>query len=289
MVMSVIGGDMRIAHLCSLLSDDGHEVKTFALDKAPKASSAIAALTPESACSGADCVILPLPVCTAHGMLNAPLSDRKYPITDILSAVGGDTVVCAGRIDSETSRAALAAGVQLTDYFAREEMNVCNALATAEGALELIMRYTAITVCSSRVLVIGYGRIGKLLSRKLSALDARVSVSARKSSDKAWIRSLGMQALDSSQLSGCLSEFDTIVNTVPSGILGEALLSEVKKGALCLDLASIPGGIDIAAANEMGLTAIWALGLPGEAAPVSAAEAIRDTVYNILKEQGRYV
>ena len=53
-----------------------------------------------------------------------------------------------------------------------------------------------------------------------------------------------------------------------------------------LDLASKPGGVDLRAAGELGLTVIWALSLPGKVAPVTAGAAIKSTIYNMLQEAG---
>lgn len=44
-------------------------------------------------------------------------------------------------------------------------------------------------------------------------------------------------------------------------------------------------GVDFMAASQLGRRAVWALSLPGKVAPVSAARAIRDTVYAILQEE----
>ncbi len=59
----------------------------------------------------------------------------------------------------------------------------------------------------------------------------------------------------------------------------------MKKSALCIDLASKPGGVDFGAAEDLGIQTIWALGLPGKVAPESAGAAILDTVFQILTEQ----
>ncbi|MEG2989378.1 MAG: dipicolinate synthase, partial [Oscillospiraceae bacterium] len=63
-------------------------------------------------------------------------------------------------------------------------------------------------------------------------------------------------------------------------------LSELRPGALVIDLASKPGGVDFEAATRLGVHVIWALSLPGKVAPVTAGAAIRDTVYHILEELG---
>jgi len=67
-------------------------------------------------------------------------------------------------------------------------------------------------------------------------------------------------------------------------VLGIEELEDVKLDCLILDLASKPGGVDLGAAGKLGLTVIWALSLPDKVAPVTAGAAIRDTVYNMLRE-----
>ena len=45
--------------------------------------------------------------------------------------------------------------------------------------------------------------------------------------------------------------------------------------------------MDFDTAKELGLRVVWALSLPGKVAPISAAEIIRDTVFNMLQEQSQ--
>ena len=89
-----------------------------------------------------------------------------------------------------------------------------NAFPTCEGALQLAMEQTAFTLQNARCLVIGAGRIGMLLARKLYALDAQVTVSARCTRDFARIAAAGLHALDTRRLTGHLAGFDLIFNTV---------------------------------------------------------------------------
>lgn len=67
-------------------------------------------------------------------------------------------------------------------------------------------------------------------------------------------------------------------------ILNQERMEYVNNDCLLIDLASNPGGIDKKAAKERNLKLIWALALPGKVAPVTTAEFIKDTIYNILKE-----
>lgn len=279
----VIGGDLRQEKLAQLLAGDGHVVHTYGL------GSELEELRTEEDLTGvqlADCVILPLPVTGDGVTLNAPLAGREISLPGVLDALRREQLVCGGRIDKKTAVLAEERGLTIHDYFAREELAVANAVPTAEGAVQIAMEEMPITVHGARVLVVGYGRLGKLLAHRFAALGAKVSVSARKWSDLAWIEAFGYGVEQTERLDGWLCGYDLIVNTVPICVLGEEQLSELKKGCLVIDLASKPGGVDLQAAKKLGVRVIWALSLPGKVAPVTAGKAILSSVYNILREQG---
>ena len=189
-----------------------------------------------------------------------------------------------GKPDESLIKLALEKHIDIFDYFGREEFAIRNAVPTAEGALQLAMEELPITLSGSRCIVLGYGRIGKLLSHMLRDLHARVQVAARSQRDLAWIRTLGMEPVKYPHLSQVLSQADVVFNTVPSPILGREELQALKPNALVIDLASRPGGVDFATANLLGVKVIWALSLPGKVAPLTAAEIICDTILNMIEE-----
>jgi len=51
-----------------------------------------------------------------------------------------------------------------------------------------------------------------------------------------------------------------------------------------VELASRPGGFDLAVVERLGLNVIFAPGLPGKTAPVSAGRILAACVENIWKE-----
>lgn len=285
MIFAVMGGDARIAQLCRMLALEGHEVRTFALERAGQMDGVTAAASAREAAAGAGCVVLPLPVSAGGELLSAPLGATEHRMEEILDAVEPESIVCGGRVDTQTEALARRRHIQIADYYRREELVVKNAVATAEGAVGIIMQETPVTLWRSRVLVIGYGRVGKLLSHRLAGMGAAVTVSARSHGDKAWIEAMGCTAIDTRALQGKLEHFDVIVNTVPAPVLPEALLHEVRADALLVDLASKPGGMDFSAAARLGRRAVWALSLPGEVAPLSAGAIIKESIFNILEER----
>ena len=157
-------------------------------------------------------------------------------------------------------------------------------MATAEGAILRAMESLETTLVGADCLVVGYGRIGKLLARRLEGLGARVSVAARKPADLAWIEAMGYLPVPSGELADHLAGRTVVFNTAPALLLGEAQLRRLDPGVLVIDLASAPGGVDFQAAERLGVKTLWARFLPGITAPQSAAEAIGLTIEQMVKE-----
>ena len=167
-------------------------------------------------------------------------------------------------------------------YAHLEEYQIANARLTAEGAVALLRPETGLS--GAHVLLLGYGRIGRLLGRELQKAGALVAAAARSAEQRAWAEAVGIEALPLDALSGALDRFDVIIGTIPAPVLTEPLLALVRKDALLLELASAPGGIDAAAAHERGLRYIRAPGLPAKYAPERAAVILRDAVYAAAAE-----
>ncbi|MCD7793154.1 MAG: hypothetical protein LUG92_07060 [Oscillospiraceae bacterium] len=274
MKFAVLGGDDRSVRLCRLLAADGHTVAACGLEKA------LHCQTLDEALRGADCAVLPLPA-VKNGLINAPYSCVQLAPSEVLRAAEPETVICAGIAGAlEADCAAL--GLRLYDYYAREDFTVANAELTAEGALALLLRESPSALGGARVLVCGFGRIGKLLALKLLALHARVSVYARSGGDRALARCLGMEAVKPNDL-GALGGYDFVVNTIPAPVFGAAEL-EAFGAARLVELASAPGGFDAAAAESAGRRIIQGGGLPARISPETAGIAVRDAVYAILEE-----
>ena len=168
-------------------------------------------------------------------------------------------------------------------YARREEYQIAIARLTAEGAIALLRPETGLS--GAHILLLGYGRIARLLARELQKAGALVTAAARSGEQRAWAEAEGIEALPLDALSGALDRFDVIIGTIPAPVLPRTLLQRLPAGALIIDLASLPGGTDFAAAEELGLHAEHALALPGRCAPQTAGALIAQTVLAILEER----
>ncbi len=270
--IAVIGGDARAAVLAKLLVQDGHDVVTWGVDgeNAPNP-----VLLDDAVCAGR--IILPVPLARKDGYLNAasPLALRE-----LFARFVAKQKLYGGAIDNDTRELSRTYGLQITDYFTDEALAVSNAVPTAEGAIAVAMEALPVTIHRTDCLVIGFGRIGKLLAHRLHALGANVTVSARKRTDFAWADAFCYRAIDTRDLRGKLGGFRVIFNTVPQAVLPDECLAELRGDCVLIELASRPG-FSLAAAQARGLYAVRAGGLPGKAAHETAARAIRDTLYAI--------
>jgi len=283
---AVIGGDLRNVKLAEAINSDGNHVSLFGFKNAGFSSSLTETEDLETAIAGSDIVIGPLPCTNDNEILNAPFHGSKIHISDVFSIMKENQLFIAGRINERILQIAQAYNVRPIDILEREEMAVLNAIPTAEGAIQIAMEELPITLNGSRVLVLGYGRLGKVLAKMLSGLGSEVYVAARKCSDIAWLKAYGIRPVYINELSKYLAEMDLIINTIPSRILDYEKLELIGKECLVIDLASKPGGVDFDKAKLIGIKVIWALSLPGKVAPVTAANYMKQTIYNILQELG---
>lgn len=218
-------------------------------------------------------------------LLPLPLDARRAGLAALLRAAKPGALALGGMLSAEAKEIAAQAGVELVDYFAREELTVRNAIPTAEGCIGILLRERPRTLWGAAVLVLGFGHVGQALGVRLAALGALVTVAARSPAQCAQAESLGMRSLPLARLERAAPAFDTVINTIPAPVLGKAALARLRPGSLIVDLASRPGGTDFEAAQALGHRAIHALSLPAVCAPESAGEYVAQTVLSILTER----
>lgn len=287
MNFAIIGGDLRVVKLASILAEEGNIIYTYGLEKAEELKNnhniIMCDKLNKAIKDDVEVVIGPIPFSSNGEEINTPFSDNKISIRELMHSLNAKILI-AGSIAPNVYDMANDEYIEIIDIMKREELAVLNTISTAEGAIEIAIANTNKILHGSNVLILGFGRIGKVLARKLAGLSAKVTCAARKDEDLAWIKAYGHMATNINLLGENLSQYDIILNTVPHLILNQELLNYVKEDCLLIDLASNPGGIDKRTAKNRQLKLIWALALPGKVAPITTAEFIKDTIYNILKE-----
>lgn len=286
MKFAIIGGDLRIVKLADMLAKEGNSVYVYGLEKTEDLknnSNIIKCDTIKKAIQDVEIVIGPIPFSSNGTTVNAPFSEKEITIREMMHFINAKVLI-AGGVAPEIYGMANDEYVEIIDVMKREELAVLNTIATAEGTIQIAIENTNEILHGSEVLILGFGRIGKVLARKLAGLAVKVTCAARKDEDIAWIQAYGHKATNINGLGENLKKYDIIINTVPHMILTSERLLNVKKECLLIDLASNPGGIDKKAVKDRNLKFVWALSLPGKVAPTTSAEFIKETIYNIMKE-----
>ena len=161
------------------------------------------------------------------------------------------------------------------DLLRDEEYLAKNAAVTAECALRVAYPLLPTVLPESPALVIGWGRIGKCLTKLLSVLGCPVTVAARNPAHRAMAAALGISAVDIPQVPDILPGIRLLLNTVPAPMLDADILDKYTR-CVKIDLASSPGlnGCDI----------VYARGLPGQYAPESSGRLIAQTIARHFRE-----
>ena len=265
---AILGGDRRQFYLASQLMSAGFSVSCHQVPDLPDTHPNL-----HAALERAEAVLLPVPALQTGERI---CGTDALPLEAVRQSLRPGARIFGGKLTP-----GLFPGHIQYDYLHDEPLTVQNAALTAEAAVALALESMPAGLSGSRVLIIGFGRIGKCLARKLYALGAAVTVSSRKPADRAWCNALGYQTEQTGAYARGLSQYACVFNTVPAPVLDAAQLSQLR--CPVLDLASAPGGLP--AGIDPPETWHHAAGLPGRFAPERAARILKETILRILSEE----
>ena len=235
----ILGGDKRQLFLADSLIKDGYRVMLGGFDNL-RSIGEITIADVRTALGYSDAVLLPLPSVRADGSLNAPFAASTLYFDEEEQELLKQKPVFASMKDRLIRAYPALKSARIYDYAARDDFSVLNAVPTAEGAVECAMSAYEGTIAGARCLVVGFGRIGKILARMLKDLGAEVTVSARSSTDRAYISALGYDFVNTEILTE-IRGYNIVFNTVPKLIFDRELLENTDCDTLLIDLASLPG------------------------------------------------
>lgn len=274
MNISVIGGDSRIIELTKILENEGNkqndskdkkeknEILLFGQEEYEELKEFKRYFSLKDTIENSDIIITSIPISKDGITVNAPYTKKQIFIKEIFEIANNKKIITGNITEAIQKHINVKNNNEIIDILKNEELAILNSIPTAEGAIQIAMEKSKITIHNSNCLVMGFGRIGKILSKMLIGIGANVYCEARKSTDIAYIKSYGYNAIHLNELNKNLEKFDFIFNTIPFIILNNTNLNNVKKECLIVDLASKPGGIDFEYAKNIGLQTEWALALP---------------------------
>lgn len=272
--IAVVAGDRREQEIARCAASEGAEVRAYGF---PWPEHGIAGVrladSAAEALNRADFALFPIPGIAPDGALFAPNhTDRIIPDRSSLAAMKPGASIILGWADDNLRKHCDALGIAIHEYESDRELMLLRGPAIVEGMLRVIIESTDITIHRATVCCVGYGTIGALAARTLVALGARVHVVARNPVQRAEASAVGAEPYDFDGVRRALSLADIVVSSVPAQVLRRAELESVPTGALVVDLAAPPGGVDRDAVLALGLKFVWARGL-GSRAPVTVGRS----------------
>ena len=283
---TVIGGDLRISTLAKLLAEDGNNVFVYGMENAnfiEENTKIIKCKSVEEAVKSSNIIIGSIPFSKSKNEMYAIFSEEHIQIDELIKGDNSKKIFIAGSISEDSKEILEKNYMEVVDIMEYEQLAILNTIATAEGAIEVAIKNTDTILHGKNVLILGFGRVAKIVAKKFQGLSANITCAARKPSDFAWITALGYNLIDINTIETEFWDFDIVINTVPKIIVDKDRMKFMKKNVLLIDLASEPGGFDKNDAKTLDLKLMCALALPGKIAPVTSAEFLKQTIYdNIL-------
>jgi dipicolinate synthase subunit A len=275
----IIGGDKRQRYLKDYLDEKGYNVTSYGLFDWDDDTDRLKSIINEDSV-----IVLPLPATRNDKTIVMPFSKREISIDRLVSFLGKSNIVFGGMIKGELLSRLRETDIPFVDYYDNEFIEK-NAVLTSFGALKILLEHIDFALPLGKYAVTGYGRVAKETASLLTSLSCDVTVFARNSSqrDDAMIKGCKAEAL--SKLSLQSNTFDIVINTIPSNIIDETAISNMKQGCKIIELASAPYGLDFDIARKYSIDVVKAFSLPGKYTPKTAGELIGKKICNTLHKE----
>lgn len=267
MTFFIIGGDFRNFILAQSLAKDGNKVSIYGFEKLKENFNEKIDLIKEGnldEIKNSDIIIGPIPFSRDDVTINMTYSDKKISISEIEDLLKNKAVF-VGNINNKLKEDWESKNIKVIDIMQKEEFVVLNVIPTVEATIEIILKNNQNKIINGmECLIMGFGRIGKVLAHKLQGLVEDCTCLVTNEVEKAWTIAYGYKNVDLNYIKNKpsnLNKYDIIINTIPQILLKEELRN-VNKETLLIDLASKPYGIDRDIVKIENLNFIEALGLP---------------------------
>ncbi|MFD1018235.1 dipicolinic acid synthetase subunit A [Thalassobacillus hwangdonensis] len=232
-----------------------------------------------------DAVILPVPGTDAAGNIESIFSNQQITLEkEWVERTPSHCLFFTGITNDYLTSMIHQANRKLIPLFSRDDVAIYNSVPTVEGTIMMVIQNTDFTIHSSRVYILGLGRVGMSVARAFHGLGAKVFVGIRRSEHYARVMEMGLTPFYLNELEQVSGNCDVLINTIPAEIVTAAVIQKMPGHTFVLDLASKPGGTDFRYAEKRGIKAVLAPGLPGIVAPKTAGKILANVVLQVLKE-----
>ncbi len=220
----------------------------------------------------ADVTVLPIPTKDKDGFLNLKGS-YKTTAENIISRTECKSFIITCNYECNDRKYA--------DINKFEEFTSMNAIPSAEGAIFEAMKASDIPLFDSKTLVMGFGRIGKIIADRMKSFCSNITVAARNPKDRFSAVAQGMRSVDFTALYDEINDYDFIFQTVPHLVLTDKLLQKTR--GIIIELSSKCAGTDYSFATVNKNRLLYCPAIPEKYSKDFAAKVFTDSVKSILE------
>jgi dipicolinate synthase subunit A len=282
--VAVVGGDARQIVVAEALTNLFKNVKVYGHPQitVPQAVEWSSDIT--EALTEAEVIVLPIGGMNEEGLIWSYKEKPRINFGEYVSSLAAGTLIVTGSITQHWLEIAESFNIKILQYADDEEIAILNSIPTAEGTLQFAMEELPITIHGSKVVVVGFGRVGISVARTFKALGAQVTVVARRKASLARATEMACATILMDNWAQIVSTTDLIINTVPARVIDDSIIMKLSSQTVIIDLASAPGGTDFEAARHRNIKAILAPGLPGLVAPKTAGAILASTIPKLIAD-----
>lgn len=281
--ISLLGGDLRQYYTANYLINKEMNVSYWGNNEFQKFNNIKSAPSLEYALKQ-NVLICPVPFSKDNYKLTSNC-EQEIKLSELYKNLSKDQLLIGGNIPKDIINICSEKQVSYYDYMNSESLGLINAEITAEGLICEILSKTPFILQNTDVLLLGYGKCGKMIANKLDALGCNITVCDCQPLMRALSISFGYKTISNDELKSQIPLCKILINTVPSSVLEKSDYSYLSKDCTIFDIASMPGGIDKKITEQLNIPTYHCLGLPGKTAPLTAGEAIGENIYNHLKHK----
>ncbi|WP_353892038.1 dipicolinate synthase subunit DpsA [Proteinivorax hydrogeniformans] len=280
----LIGGDDRELYLAENLKEKGYNVSLWGFDLKGFNKFDVGAIG--ESIQPNDKIVFPMSGTSEHGVVKSQYSKEPIVVEEsFFIQLPQKTLICIGWARKWFLSLAEKYNCKVIEIAEDDELAILNSIPSGEGAIQMAMDNSEITIHGSKAIVIGFGRCGTTLARMLQGLGAKVTIVTRNPVNLARAFEMGFYGIHPQKAKQHYSKAELIFNTAPSMVLDKKALESLKNVEVIIDIASAPGGVDFAYAKKIGIKALLAPGLPGIIAPKTAGKILSEVLPKFLKEE----
>lgn len=241
-------------------------------ENGPRADACIEYIRSAKCADDVDKLIL-LPIPTTRD--NHTILKTNICIYDVLDAISGDTLISGYGIPEEFKTEAEERGATVIDLLDDEDFLLENASLTAISALGVFLCSSRLCPRDTRVGIVGYGRIGKVLTNLFLYLGATVRVYTTRPDARIELSRYGVGSASSTD-GADLSGLDVLINTAPAPLFSAA---DIPDGLRIMELASGENFPDVSGVERYP-------SIPAKMFPISAGKAWGRAIERRLIKEG---